>query len=60
MCTDSNSFILASLLVPAFLVSLSAASQTDCIPSDEEGDMVAAKTRCLLPDLQPPPLPDDK
>ena len=59
MYRHSNSFILASLLVPVFLVSISAASQTNCIPSDDEGDM-AAETGCLLLDGQPPPLPDDK
>ena len=59
--THSNFFIVASLLVYVCLVSLSAAcGPDDCIPSEDEGDMAAAETRCLLPDLQPPKFPDDK
>lgn len=50
----------ATLLVPVFLASMSAASLTDCIPSQDEGDFTAAKLECRLPDGQQPKFPDDK
>ena len=59
--THSNFFIVAALLVPVFLVSLSAAcGPADCIPSEDEGDKAAAEIQCLLPDLKPPKFPEDK
>ena len=61
MYRHSNFFTVAVLLVPVFLVSISAAcGPGDCIPSEDEGDQAAAITRCLLPDFQPPKSPDDK
>ena len=62
MYRRSNFFtVIAALLVPVFLVSISAAcGPGDCIPSEDEGDMATAIVQCLLPDLQPPKFPDDK
>ena len=60
MYRHSNFFTVAALLVPVFLDSLSAACGPECIPSEDEGDMAAAITPCLLPDLQPPKFPDIK
>ena len=60
MYTYSICFIGATLLVAVYLASMSAASLTDCIPSQDEGDFTAAKLECFLPDGQQPKLPDDK
>ena len=60
MYTHSSFFIVAALLVPVFLANISAACGPDCKPSEDEGDKAAAKLGCLLPDLQPPNLPDNK
>ena len=60
MYTHSNFFTVAALLVPVFVVSISAACGPDCIPSEDEGDMAAEMTGCFLPDGQPPKFPDDK
>ena len=61
MYTHCSFFIVAALLVPVFLDSISAAcGPDDCKLSEDEGDMAAVNTECLLPDLQPPPFPDDK
>ena len=60
MYTHSNFFIVAALLVPIFLVSLSAACGPDCIPSEDEGDKAAAKLGCVFPNKQPLIFPDNK
>ena len=60
MYTHCSFYTVAALLVSVFLVSLSAACLPDCIPSEDEGDKAAAKLGCLLLDLQPPNLPDNK
>ena len=60
MYKHSHFFIVTALLVPVFLASTSAACLPDCIPSEDEGDLAAAKTGCFLLDGQQPTLPDNK